>query len=224
MRNRNLVVAVMVLVGTGSYLLLAQTPPAQPQPPMTFFVTSTGRGKGADLGGLAGADAHCQKLAPAGGARNRKWRAYLSTQASGNQPAVNARDRIGQGPWHNFKGELIAQNVADLHGDIERDRNNITKLAALSDKGEMINGRGDNPNRHDILTGSTSHGRAYTDTADHTCQNWTSSGAGIAQVGHHDRVGGGNTSWNSAHPSSGCSQENLASTSGVGLLYCFAAN
>jgi hypothetical protein len=189
---------------------------------MTFFVTSVGPGNGANLGGLAGADGHCQKLAAAVGAGNRSWRAYLSTQASGGQSAVNARDRIGQGPWHNAKGEVIAQNVADLHGDIQRDRNNLHKQTALNEKGEVVSGRGDTPNRHDILTGSQSDGRAYTDSADHTCQNWMSSGAGSAQLGHHDRVGGGNTSWNSAHASRGCSQENLRSTGGDGLLYCFA--
>ena len=209
-----------------SALALAQTPqqPAQQTPPapMTFFVTSVGPGNGANLGGLAGADGHCQKLAAAVGAGNRSWRAYLSTQASGGQSAVNARDRIGQGPWHNAKGEVIAQNVADLHGDIQRDRNNLHKQTALNEKGEVVSGRGDTPNRHDILTGSQSDGRAYTDSADHTCQTWMSSGEGSAQLGHHDRVGGGNTSWNSVHASRGCSQENLRSTGGDGLLYCFA--
>ncbi|MBI4480409.1 MAG: lectin [Acidobacteria bacterium] len=200
----------------------AQSPP-QPPAPMTFFVTSVGVGQGAQLGGLAGADAHCQKLAEAVGAGSRTWRAYLSTQAAGGQPAVNARDRIGSGPWHNAKGELVAQNVADLHGDIQRDRNNLQKQSALNERGEVVNGRGDSPNRHDMLTGSQSDGRAYTDSADHTCKNWTSSSDGTAQLGHHDRVGGGNTSWNSAHASRGCSQENLVSTGGAGLFYCFAA-
>ena len=201
----------------------APAPTAGPPPaPMTFFVTSVGAGQGAQLGGLAGADAHCQKLAEAVGAGSRTWRAYLSTQASGGQLAVNARDRIGSGPWHNAKGELIAQNVADLHGDIQRDRNNLQKQSALNERGEVVNGRGDSPNRHDMLTGSQSDGRAYTDSADHTCKNWTSSSDGTAQLGHHDRVGGGNTSWNSAHPSRGCSQENLVSTGGAGLFYCFA--
>jgi hypothetical protein len=197
-----------------------------PQPPMTFFVTSVSPGTGANLGGLAGADAHCAKLAAASGApgaASRTWRAYLSTQGPG---AVNARDRIGNGPWHNAKGELIANNVGDLHGDIERDRNNITKGSALNEKGEVINGRGDNPNRHDILTGSTSHGRAFIDSADHTCKSYTDGtspqGEGSVQVGHHDRNGGGNTSWNSAHASRGCSQDNLRSSGGDALLYCFA--
>jgi len=219
-------VAAVALALSGCGLAMAQNPQqaaAQPPAPMTFFITSVGVGNGGDLGGLAGADAHCQKLAAAVGAGNRTWRAYLSTQASSDQPVINARTRIGSGPWHNAKGELIAQNVADLHGDVQRDRNNIHKLSALNEKGEIVNGRGDNPNRHDILTGSQSDGRAYTDSADHTCRNWTSSGDGSAQLGHHDRMGGGNTSWNSAHPSRGCSQENLVSTGGAGLFYCFAA-
>jgi hypothetical protein len=198
----------------------AQQPPA----PMKFFITSVGVGNGANLGGLAGADAHCQKLAAAAGAGNRTWRAYLSTQASGGQAAVNARDRIGTGPWHNAKGEQIAANVADLHGDVQRDRNNLHKATALSEKGEVINGRGDQPNRHDILTGSDSLGKAFTDSADHTCKNWTSGTDGTAQLGHHDRQGGGNTSWNSAHASRGCTQENLRSSGGDGLLYCFATD
>ncbi|HEX9595661.1 MAG TPA: hypothetical protein VF982_02185 [Anaerolineales bacterium] len=199
----------------------AQQPPA----PMTFFVTSAGPGNGANLGGLAGADAHCQKLAAAVGAGSRTWRAYLSTQASGGQASVNARDRIGRGPWHNAKGEQIAPNVADLHGDVQRDRINLHKATAVSEKGEVVNGRGDQPNRHDILTGSDSLGNAFADSADHTCQNWTSgtAGAGSAQLGHHDRQGGSNTSWNSAHGSRGCSQDNLRATGGDGLLYCFAA-
>jgi hypothetical protein len=193
---------------------------------MTFFVTSAGPGNGANLGGLAGADRHCQQLATAAGAgSNGTWHAYLSAAAAGGQPAVNARDRIGSGPWHNAKGARIAQNVGDLHGDTldqARIGNNLTKQTALTEKGEMVNGVGDTPNRHDILTGSRPDGTAFTDGADHTCQNWTSSGAGTAQLGHADRTGGGNTSWNSAHPSRGCSQENLVSTGGAGLFYCFA--
>lgn len=199
-----------------------QPAPQAPPQPMSFFVSSAGVGKGADLGGLAGADAHCQKLATAAGAGNRTWRAYLSTQASGSQAAVNARDRIGQGPWYNAKGVLIAQNVADLHGDVERDRNNVKKNTALNEMGEEVNGVGNQPNMHDILTGSTSHGRAFTDSDDHTCKNWASSTDGTAMLGHHDRNGGANTSWNAAHPSRGCSQENLAASGGAGLLYCFA--
>jgi hypothetical protein len=217
----------------GSYLALAQNPPAQnpgaqqPQQPMSFFVTSAGGGKGADLGGLAGADAHCQVLAAAAGGGNKTWHAYLSAQASGNQPAVNARDRIGQGPWYNAKGAKIGQGVADLHGDtaeLARLGNNLTKQTALTEKGQMVNGLGDTPNTHDMLTGSQTDGRGYADGADHTCQNWTSSTTGTAQLGHSDRQGAGNTSWNSAHPSRGCSQDNLVSTGGAGLLYCFAIN
>ena len=227
-------IAVTLSVLLSSYLVVAAQAPAQPpaagqQPPqpMTFFITSVGMGKGADLGGLAGADRHCQQLAAAAGAGNNgTWHAYLSTSASGGQPAVNARDRIGNGPWYNAKNARIAQNVADLHGDtLEQARrgNNLTKVTALTEKGETMNGVGDNPNRHDMLTGSQLDGTAFTDGADHTCGNWTSSGTGTAQLGHHDRTGGGNTSWNSTHPSRGCSQENLVSTGGAGLFYCFAA-
>ena len=182
--------------------------------PMSFFVTSAGPGRGADLGGLAGADAHCQSLG-AGAGSSKTWRAYLSTSGAGG---VNARDRIGSGPWYNANGDMIAQNVADLHGDVQRDRNNLHKGTALSETGQVINGRGDQPNRHDILTGSTSDGRA----SEMTCNNWTNSGDGSAMVGHHDRSGGGNTSWNSAHASRGCGQEALRGSGGDGLLYCFA--
>jgi hypothetical protein len=204
-----------------------QGQPKQPPQPMSFFVTSTGVGNGANLGGLAGADAHCQKLAEGAGAASRTWHAYLSTQASGNQPAVNARDRIGNGPWYNSRGARVAANVADLHGDtIEAARlgNNVSKASVFTEKNESIKGFGDQPNQHDILTGSLPDGRAYSDGADHTCKNWTSGSDGTAQLGHFDRTGGGNTSWNSAHPSRGCSQENLVSTGGAGLLYCFAVN
>ncbi len=218
MRNMQYVVAAILLSMMGSYWLLAQ------DAPMGFFITSTGPGNGANLGGLAGADRQCQMLAAAAGAGDRTWHAYLSTSASGGQAAVNARDRIGQGPWHNAKGVRIAPNVADLHGDIERDRNYLYKDTALNEKGEVVNGRGDRPNRHDILTGSDSHGRAITGSDDRTCQNWTSSDAGQAQVGHHDRSGGNTTSWNSAHTSRGCSQEALQGSGGDGLLYCFAIN
>jgi hypothetical protein len=221
--------ALIVSVVLGAYLVEAQQPaqPPAPQQPMSFFVTSVGLGSGANLGGLAGADRHCQTLAAAAGAGSKTWHAYLSTSAASGQPAVNARDRIGAGPWYNAKGARVAQNVADLHGDtIEQARlgNNISKATAISEKGEPINGVGDTPNRHDMLTGSQTDGRAYTDAADHTCGNWTSGAAGTAQLGHHDRTGGGNTSWNAVHPSRGCSQENLVATGGAGLLYCFAIN
>ncbi len=219
---RDSIVAVMSL-GT---LAMAQTA-KQPPPPMSFFVTSVGLGKGANLGGLAGADQHCQTLAAAAGGGNKTWHAYLSVSASGNQAPVNARDRIGQGPWYNAKGAQIAKSLADLHGDTldaARIGNNISKATAFTEKGDTIKGFGDTPNEHDILTGSQPDGRAFTDSADHTCGNWTSSTTGTAELGHFDRTGGGNTSWNAAHPSRGCSQENLISTGGAGLLYCFATN
>jgi hypothetical protein len=209
-----------------SSIAFAQAPGPQPFP-MSFFVTSVGIGKGGDLGGLEGADAHCQKLAAAVGGGNKTWRAYLSTQARPGQPAINARDRIGQGPWHNSKKLPIAADLAELNGDtieLARLGSNLFKQSALNEKGELINGVGDTPNMHDMLTGSQTDGRAYTDSADHTCNNWTSSGAGSAQVGHSDRIGAGNTSWNSAHPTRGCSQEALVSTGGAGLFYCFAIN
>ena len=193
------------------------------QRPMSFFISSVGSGKGADFGGLAGADAHCQNLAKAAGAGNRTWRAYLSTTATDGSKAVNARDRIGNGPWYNAKGELIARSNDDLHVD-----NKINKQAGLNEKGGMVNARGDKPNQHDILTGSDSFGYALAGPADTTCGNWTKSGAeGSAQVGHHDRAGIGDLapakSWNNAHPSRGCSTAALASSGGGGLLYCFAA-
>ncbi|MBR1129687.1 lectin [Bradyrhizobium iriomotense] len=195
---------------------------------MTFFVTSSGPGKGADLGGLEGADAQCQKLAQAAGAGSKTWRAYLSTQAAEGKPAVNARDRIGKGPWQNAKGAVIAKDVANLHSAA----NNLTKQTALSEKGEVNNGAGDTPNRHDILTGSQADGTAFAAGDDKTCKNWTSSTQGAAVVGHADRKGLGDDepskSWNSSHPSrgpdGGCSQADLKSTGGDGLLYCFAAN
>jgi len=192
---------------------------------MGFFVTSVGLGKGANLGGLAGADAHCQALAMAAGAGNRTWRAYLSTTGAGNQPAVNARDRIGAGPWYNSRGTLIANNVADLHGDVQRDRNTIMKDTALNEKGAGVNGRGDQPNQHDMLTGSQANGTLQM--GDPPCGNWTSADTtGGAMLGHVDRRGGGAaaTSWNAAHMSRGCSQQNLVATGGNGYFYCFAAN
>jgi hypothetical protein len=194
---------------------------------MSFFVTSAGPGKGADLGGIEGADRHCQQLAQAAGAGGRTWHAYLSTQADGGKAAVNARDRIGKGPWQNAKGVVIAKDVAELHGD-----NKLTKETALNEKGEAVSGRGDTPNRHDILTGSQRDGTAFAAGEDRTCKNRTSSTQGSAMVGHHDRIGlrddDAAKSWNSSHPSrgpdGGCSQADLRSTGGDGLLYCFAAN
>jgi hypothetical protein len=200
----------------------------QPAQPMSFFITSRGVGDGANLGGLEGADRHCQTLAAASGAPgagDRVWRAYLSTIAGGGALAVNARDRIGTGPWYNRAGQLIAANVADLHGDFERDRNNIRKPTATDENGNPVNGVGDTPNQHDILTGSDSHGRAMLGAANTTtCNNWTSNAEGRAMLGHHDRLGGANASWNAVHLSSGCSQQNLVQTGGAGLFYCFAAN
>jgi hypothetical protein len=213
--------AIALFIVSSSDALHAQ------QSNMTFFVTSAGSGKGADLGGLAGADKHCQALAQAVGAGNRTWHAYLSTSASGGQPAVNARDRIGPGPWQNAKGVVIARDVNDLHG-----KNNLNKQTALNEKGEPINGRGDKPNMHDILTGSQPDGRAFSSDQDMTCHNWTSSTEGAAMLGHHDRQGlrddDASQSWNSSHPSrgtgGGCSQEALRGSGGNGLFYCFAVN
>lgn len=193
--------------------------PAQAQDnAMSFFVTSEGSGKGGDLGGLDGADAHCAKLADAAGVTGKTWHAYLSTQEDGKR-GVSARDRIGQGPWMNAKGELIAENLDQLHLSP-----NIVKTTALDENGEMVNGRGDKPNRHDILTGSMADGTAYfpSEESDRTCGNWTSSSEGSASLGHHDRHGGGNTSWNAAHNSRGCSQDDLTKTGGAGLFMCFA--
>ena len=219
---RTTLVLAGVLTVLGGTVALAQQ--AAAPAPMTFFITSVGVGKGADLGGLAGADKHCQTLAQAAGAGGKTWRAYLSTQGAN---AVNARDRIGKGPWHGAKGGLIAQDLASLHGDtleLARVGNSLHKANALDEKGQPVKGYGDTPNQHDILTGTQPDGTAYKDAADHTCANWTSSTTGTAQLGHSDRAGGPNVSWNSSHPSRGCSQENLVATGGAGLLYCFAAN
>jgi hypothetical protein len=192
---------------------------AQQPHPMGFFITSVNLGDGANLGGLEGADAHCQVLAEAVGAGEREWRAYLSTEEDGKR-GISARDRIGLGPWHNAVGELIAVDIDQLHLNP-----NIVKRTALTEKGEQVNGRGAQPNEHDILTGSMADGTAYfPDDEDHTCNNWTSNGDGSAQLGHHDRNGGGNTSWNSAHASRGCTPDGLRSTGGNGYLYCFAAD
>ncbi|MQA89077.1 MAG: lectin [Gemmatimonas sp.] len=193
------------------------------EPRLTFFVTSEGPGDGANLGGFEGADQHCQTLATAVGAGDLTWRAYLSQTAGGGVGPINARDRIGGGPWFNADGQVIAWNVEDLHGDFERDRNNIRKPTALNERGEEVNGAGDQPNQHDILTGSDSHGRALLGVPPiTTCDNWASNGEGRVMVGHHDRLGGANSSWNAVHLSAGCSQENLVSTGGDGLFYCFA--
>jgi hypothetical protein len=238
--------AVLCVLMLASCLLAQQNPPntqgvapppGSPQPlpsRMTFFVTSIGLGKGADLGGLAGADAHCLALAKKVGGGAHTWRAYLSTQARPGQPAINARDRIGTGPWFNWsfaqlgqpQNAIISQDLAELHGDtlVQAQRgSNLFKQSARTEYGQVVRGEGDLPPvQHDILTGSQPDGRAFTDTADHTCNNWTSSGAGSAQVGHSDRIGNNNHSWNSSHATSGCSQAALESTGGAGLFYCFA--
>lgn len=209
-------VLVMLCIGT----LIGSMAAGAQYHSMSFFVTSEGLGKGGDLGGLEGADAHCQKLATAAGAGDREWRAYLSTEAP-DKRGVFARARIGTGPWYNAHGILIAANVTDLH----LYNKTITLETALDEHGRRIKGRYDKPNEHDILTGTQDDGTAYfPDDQDHTCNNWTSSDAGSAQVGHHDRHGGGNSSWNSAHPSRGCSQEALTRTGGAGYFYCFAAD
>ena len=212
--------ALAVLIGAGG------AADAQ-QANMTFFVTSVGSGKGADLGGLTGADQICQRLAQSAGAGSHTWHAYLSTQAADGQPAVGARDRIGRGPWENAKGVVIAKDVDELHGN-----NNLTKQSALTEKGDVVNGRGDTPNKHDALTGTQPDGRAFAAGDDKTCHNWTSSTQGAAMVGHIDRQGlrddDVSRSWNSSHlsrgPDGGCSQADLRSTGGDGLFYCFAAN
>jgi len=208
MKTTLTLVTSIVLSFLGGSPAMAQAPNAA----MSFFLTSSGPGNGADLGGLEGADAHCQRLAESGGAGGRTWRAYLSTT-----DGVDARDRIGEGPWYNARGVEIAASVEELHAD-----NNLTKETQLDEKGATVNGRGDSPNRHDILTGSNADGTA----SGATCDNWSSSGGGNARVGHHDRTGGGSdpTSWNSAHDSRGCSQSNLQGTGGDGLFYCFAAD
>ena len=216
-----------LLVGAGVLTLISCSTAQSPQPSMTFFITSVGSGKGADLGGLEGADQHCQALAKAAGAGNREWRAYLSTQGTAlNDPkVVHARDRIGAGPWHNAKGVMIASNVADLHSA----KNNIAKDTALDEKGQPVNDRSQKPSKHDILTGSREDGTAFPGTpfADMTCGNWTKNGAdGAAMTGHFDRAGpidhAWATSWNSSHPTRGCGQEQVRPTGGDGLFYCFA--
>jgi hypothetical protein len=227
MGKMNYIFAVIALCLMASYLMIAQAPPVKH--PMGFFVTSVGLGDGGNLGGLAGADAHCQRLATAVGAGDRTWHAYLSTQGPG---AVNARDRIGKGPWYTAKGnQAVAKDLGDLHGDTldqARNGNNITHVSVMDETGKLnsanpLNAAGQ-PTTHDILTGSQIDGTAYTDSADHTCHNWTSDTTGSAQVGHSDRTGGGRMSWNSAHGTGGCSQEAVSKGGGAGFFYCFAIN
>ena len=225
--SRSLVVTASVLAGAAAVLAACaggmSSMSSSGSSGMTFFVSSTGGGRGADLGGLAGADRLCTSLATAAGAGNHTWRAYLSTQGGPGGPAVNARDRIGTGPWRNAKGVVIANNVTELHGN-----NNLNKETALTEKGEIVKGSGDSPTQHDILTGSQPDGTSIQGEVDTTCGNWTKSGEGAAMLGHHDRKGTSpppqNTSWNSAHQSRGCSIEALKSTGGDGRIYCFAAN
>jgi hypothetical protein len=215
------IIAVAVLLAFGAQA--QEKKKAAPKGQMSFFVTSAGMGNGADLGGLEGADAHCASLAKAAGSKATNWHAYLSTTLPGGDPGVNARDRIGKGPWYNAKGVMVAKNLNDLHSE----KVNINKQTALTEKGEPVNGRGDTPNMHDMLTGSDPMGLFSTAGGDTTCGNWTKSGDGSAIVGHHDRQGlkparHGN-SWNSSHGSRGCSQDQLKASGGAGLFYCFAA-
>lgn len=214
---RTLSSLALVLAVTAAFAGSAQAQDAR----MNFFLTSVGPGNGADLGGLDGADAWCEHLAFAVGQGDKTWRAYLGQQAMGGQPAIDARDRIGSGPWYNYEGVVIAQNLDELHGE-----NNLVKETQLSEQGNIINGRGDTPNRHDVLTGAQMDGMLAPAGEDTTCNNWTSSGSGSALVGHFDRNGGGAnpTSWNSAHATQGCSQEDLRGTGGDGLFYCFAVS
>ena len=228
-KSKALIIATLAL-GVTSAVDAQQQPAAPPQlpqaPSMTFFVTGVGPGKGADLGGIESADQHCQMLAQRHGAGGKTWRAYLSTQEAGGKPAVNARDRIGNGPWQNFKGQVVAASVDDLHSD----NNKLGFDTSLSERGQIIPGVGFAPNRHDVLTGSTPEGRAFPPGEDRTCRNWTSSTQGTAMVGHIDRKGlrddVASRSWNSSHPSrgpdGGCSQSDLRSTGGDGLFDCFA--
>jgi hypothetical protein len=210
------------ILAAAAFLCAAASAQAKQAGDMTFFVTSVGSGKGAELGGLEGADRHCQELAQAAGAGSHTWRAYLSTQAADAQGAVNARDRIGNGPWQNAKGVVIANSVEELHGT-----NTIGKETALTEKGEPVNGRGDTPNMHDVLTGSQADGTAFAGAEDRTCRNWTSGDEGAAMLGHADRIGLNDSppmkSWNTSHPSRGCGMEALKATGGAGLFYCFAA-
>lgn len=209
-----------VLLAAATQLMPASRADA-PVQSMSFFITSVGAGDGANLGGVAGADRHCASLAEAAGVRGKTWHAYLGQQARDGKPAIHARDRIGKGPWMNAKGVVVATSVDDLHSD----SNKLSKENSLTEKGMPVNGRGDTPNTHDILTGVGLDGRVSSDTTDTTCRNWTSNTTGAASVGHHDRQGGGAnpTSWNNAHPSRGCSQDNLKASGGAALFYCFAS-
>jgi hypothetical protein len=221
---RTIIAAAALACAIGTFPGIARVGVAQaPRTGLSFFITSAGSGNGANLGGLAGADKQCQTLAAAAGAGDRTWRAYLSAAPANGQPAVNAKDRIGRGPWYNARGVKVADSVADLHSE----KNALGKENSLTEKGAQVNGRGDTPNTHDILTGSNADGALASGAGDTTCGNWTSTAAdGHARVGHHDKQGGGDApnSWNSAHASSGCSQANLVATGGAGLFYCFAAN
>jgi|SwirhirootsSR2_FD_contig_51_6781701_length_805_multi_3_in_0_out_0_1 hypothetical protein len=234
--NKTLILSAVAITLAGAGAVLAAQAPAQP---MSFFVAANPTGTG-NLGGLEGADRICQNLAAAAGAGNKTWHAYLSTQARPGQPAVNARGRIGTGPWYNAKGAMVAANVGALHGDQVRDSNNIQRITALDERGGQIKGFGEMPNEHDVLTGSDADGRAFNDGIDHTCNNWTSDAMALpraanapaevpadrarAMLGHLDRMGGGNVSWNAAHMSQGCSKQALINTGGAGRLYCFAIN
>jgi len=238
MNKAHLFISGIGILLLGSAAVLAQGQQQPPQQPMSFFVAANPGGTG-NLGGLAGADQICQNQAAAAGAGNRTWHAYLSAQAQQGRPGVNARGRIGAGPWYNSKGQMIAANVNDLHGDLQRYRNNIQRATALTEKGAQIQGGGTQgvQNEHDALTGSDSTGRAFTDGIDHTCNNWTADGMDMAgnnpnapriltraMLGHIDRSGGNNTSWNAAHMSQGCSKQALNNTGGAGRFYCFAIN
>jgi hypothetical protein len=223
--NNRIILSAIAITLLGSAAVFAQGQGQAPQHPMTFFVTSSTPSGSGNLGGLAGADQVCQNLAQGAGAGNHTWHAYLSTQTTNEGPGVNARGRIGAGPWYNAKGVMIAGNVGDLHGDNQRDRNNIQKANMLTEKGELIKGFGEMPNEHDILTGSDSDGRGFPAGIDTTCNNWTSDGADRkAMLGHADRQGGGNVSWNSVHMSRDCTKAGLIATGGAGHLYCFATN
>ena len=222
--NRQATLSIVAIAALSSACAGTATQQGASSSGMTFFVTSVGSGKGADLGGLDGADRICRDLAATAGAGGRTWHAYLSNSAVGGAQAVNARDRIGRGPWQNAKGAIIAASVAELHSA----NNNLNKQTALTEKGDLVPGRGDSVNKHDILTGSSPEGRAVSGDTDTTCRNWTAGGEGAAIVGHHDRQGlrpdEPSRSWNSSHPSRGCSQENLRSSGGAGYFYCFAVN